>query len=74
MEVNFQVLSWNVCLLIFFQGEAVTRSYANEVTQFKPTFGFGRIFPGGIQTSSTERATIGKLNFTFFKTWVAVKI
>ena len=63
------------CMFVdFFQGEAVTPSYANEVTKLKPTFGFGRIFPGGIQTSSTERATIGKLNFTFFKTWVAVLI
>ena len=52
----------------------MTPSYANEVTKLKPTFGFGRIFVGGIQTSSTERATIGKLNFTFFKTWGAVKI
>ena len=56
------------CIFVdFFQGEAVTPSYANEVTKLKPTFGFGRIFPGGIQTSSTERATIGKLNFTFFQ-------
>ena len=50
----------------------MTPSYANEVTKLKPTFGFGRIFLGGIQTSSTEKATIGKLNFTIFKTWVAV--
>ena len=63
------------CIFVdVFQGEAVTPSYANEVTKLKPTVGFGRIFLGGIQTSSTERATIGKLNFTFFKlkTWVAV--
>ena len=61
------------CMFVdFFQGEAVTPSYANEVTKLKPTFGFGRIFVGGIQTSSTERATIGKLNFTLFKTWGAV--
>ena len=72
MEVNFQVLLWNVCFY-FFQGEAVTPSYANEVTKPKPTFGFGRIFLGGLQTSSTERATISKLNFTFFKTWVKSK-
>ena len=51
----------------------MTPSYANEVTKLKPTLGFGRIFLGGIQTSSTERATIGKLNFTFFKTWGAEK-
>ena len=63
------------CMFVdFFQGEAVTPSYANEVTKLKPTFGFGRIFPGGIETSSTERTTIGKLNLTFFKTWVAVLI
>ena len=51
----------------FFQGEAVTPSYANEVTKLKPTLGFGRIFLGGIQTPSTERATIGKLNLYFLK-------
>ena len=73
MEFNFQVLSWNVCFFYFYQCAAVTASYPNEVTKIKPTFGFGRIFVGGIQTSSTERATIGKLNFTFFKTWGAVK-
>ena len=56
----------------FLQGEALTLSYADEVTNLKPTFGFGRILPGGIQTSSTERATIGKLNFRFFKTMIAV--
>ena len=61
------------CMFVdFYQGEAVTLSYANEVTKLKPTFGFGRIFPGGIQTSSTERATTGMLYFTFVKTWVAV--
>ena len=61
------------CMFVdFFQGEAVTPCYANEVTKLKPTLGFGRIFLGGIQTSSTERATIGKLNFTFFKTCGAV--
>ena len=60
--------------VVFFQGEAVTLSYTNEVTKVKPTVGFGRIFLGGIQTSSTERATFGKLNLTFFKTWGAVKI
>ena len=58
----------------FFQGKAVTLSLTNVATKLKPTFGFGRIFPGGIETSSTERTTIGKLNLTFFKTWVAVKI
>ena len=52
----------------------MTPSYVNVVTKLNPTFGFGRIFPGGIETSSTERTTIGKLNLTFFKTWVAVKI
>ena len=63
------------CMFVdFFQGEAVTPSYANEVTKLKPTFGFGRIFLGGIQTSSTERETIGKLDLTFLKTWGAVKI
>ena len=59
-------------LVDFYQGEAVTPSYANEVTKLKPTFGFGRIYPGGIQTPSTEKATIGKPNFTFFKTWFDV--
>ena len=63
------------CMFVdFFQGEAVTPSYTNEVPKLKPTFGFGRIFPGGIQTPSTEKATIGKPNFTFFKTWFAVFI
>ena len=50
----------------------MTPSYTNEVTKLKPTFGFGRIYPGGIQTPSTEKATIGKPNFTFFKTWFDV--
>ena len=63
------------CMFVdFYQDEAVTPSYTNKVTKLKPTFGFGRIFPGGIQTSTTERATIGKLNFRFFKTLVAVKM
>ena len=58
------------CMFVdFFQGEAVTPSYANEVTKLKPTFGFGRIFPGGIQTSSTERATISKLILHSLRCW-----